>query len=265
MSSGNHWQDYHRRWSALRPPLRPTHETVEILKALVGDRDARVLLLGVTQELAHAFPRLLATDKNRAMIDNLWPGDSAERGAIEADWLALDDSVGRFSAVIGDGSCNAVTYPAALATLLQRVSERLERRGKFVCRLYERPERVWPEAELVAMGEGPAALNFHAFKWQLAMRIAEDSEPTVPVAAILERFDRLFPDRARLAAATGWAREVIDTIDAYRGSAIAYCFPSRRELLALMPRALGRIGFHSSGSYDLAECCPMLSCERVSA
>jgi SAM-dependent methyltransferase len=258
----NHWQDYHRRWSGLQAPLRPTLETVAIIQQLVGRRDARVLLLGVTRELAMAFPHILAVDKNIAMIKNLWPGDTATRTAREADWQNLDASWGRFSAVVGDGSCNSVTYPDELRQVLKQVHDRLEPGGCFVCRIYERPVHVPSTTALQAQGSRPAEINFHAFKWQLAMRIAEDTEPTVPVASILKKFEDMFTDRGALAQHTGWPRADIDTIDAYRNSSVAYCFPNRAELLRVIPPGLGRIQFHASGAYDLAEWCPILVCER---
>jgi SAM-dependent methyltransferase len=263
MQGSNHWQEYHKKWSALRPPLRPNSEIIDKVRELVGERDQRVLLLGATPELALAFESVVGVDKNRGMLDNLWPGDTPTRKAVAADWLTLDGSLGRFSAAIGDGSCNAVTFPNDLSRLLEQVRDHLEPGGRFVCRIYERPDPMPPLSRLMAEVAGKARINFHALKWHLAMRVAEETEPTVPVASILARFEELFPDRDRLAERTGWPREIVDTIDTYRGSAVAYCFPNRREFLALMPKGLGKASFHASGTYDLAEWCPMFACERV--
>ena len=55
MAKSNHWQTYHRRWSGLEAPLRSNAEITEAIIRLVGDRAPRVLLLGVTPELALAF------------------------------------------------------------------------------------------------------------------------------------------------------------------------------------------------------------------
>jgi SAM-dependent methyltransferase len=259
----NHWQTYHRRWGGLQPPLRPNREIIDAVVGQVGHRDRRILLLGVTPELAQAFDTVVAVDKSTAMIANVWPGDTISRNVVEADWLTLDGSLGKFSAVVGDGSCNSVAYPDEVRKLLEQVRDHLEPGGRFVCRIFERPDRVPPMSDLLAEAARPATRNFHAFKWQLAMRIAEDTEPSVPVERILSTFERLFPDRDGLSARTGWPRSDIDTIDAYRGSLTVYCFPSRAELLEQLPGGLNPLGFHQSGTYDLAERCPILVCERI--
>jgi hypothetical protein len=261
-TQSGHWHTYHTRWAGLRAPLRPTSETVEKIVGLVGKRDRRILLLGVTPELAEAFTTVVAIDKSAAMIENIWPGNTPSKIASEGDWLALDASLGSFSAIIGDGSCNAVTYPVALRRLLEQVCDHLERHGRFACRIYERPDIIPPISSIVAEARQPAARNFHAFKWLLAMHIAEDTEPSVPVELILNTFNEHFPDRDRLAEQSGWPRADIDTIDAYRNSPAVYCFPNRTEILAMIPRGLVDEHFHPSGTYDLAECCPIFSCDR---
>jgi SAM-dependent methyltransferase len=242
--------------------LRPTGETVRNVIDLVGDRDRRVLLFGVTPELAKAFDRLVGVDKSRGMIENLWPGDTATRKSVEADWLTLDGSLGQFSAAIGDGSCNCVAYPKEVEKVLEQVRDHLEPGGRFVCRVYLRPDAMPSRAEMQGDPRGKARINFHAFKFLLAMRIAEDSEATVPVVSILAAFEEMFPDRDALAERTDWPRADIDTIDSYRNSSVAYSFFNRAEFLGAMPQGLVNPQFHSSGAYDLAETCPILVCER---
>lgn len=260
--TSNHWQTYHRRWNGLEAPLRPNAEIRAKVVELVGDKSDRILLLGVTPELALSYENVVAIDKSETMIANIWPGDSSTRRAIEADWLALDGSFGKFSAVIGDGSCNAVANADEIKALLVKVRDHLEPGGRFVCRLYARPEMPWSWDELMADARAPAKVNFHAFKWKMAMRIAADSNLSVPVANILERFEDYFPDRDNLARRTGWDRAVIDMIETYRGSNVAYCFPTRLEFLDCVPSGFGNIGFHPSGSYDLAQDCPIFACTR---
>jgi SAM-dependent methyltransferase len=264
MTTGvSHWRSFHRGWSKLEAPLRPNAEIIEGVIARVGDRDRRVLLLGVTPELALAFENLVAVDKSAEMIANIWPGDGPARRVIAGDWLALDESLGTFSAAIGDGSVNAVAYPGELRRLFEVVRDCLEPGGRFVCRVYARPEEPWTWDALAAESQAPACVNFHAFKWKVAMRVAADTEPSVPVTRILDAFARHFPDRAVMAQCTGWDPSTIDMIDTYRGSTAVYCFPTRAEILASLPSGLSNAAFEPCGTYNLADHCPMFVCTRA--
>ena len=92
--------------------------------------------------------------------------------------------------------------------------------------------------------------------------VAKAHVPNIKVIAIRDAFERMFPDRRALAAATGWERENIDTIDAYKDSSDIYSFPTREELLTVIPNAFVNVRFLSSGDYDLAERCPIVAMER---
>lgn len=254
-----HWQKYHAAWSKLEAPLRPNAETLGKIRELTGKVAGPVLLLGVTPELARSFDQVLAVDKNKAMIDNVWPGNSEMKQARHADWLDLEGPKEHFAAVVGDGSLNAVTTLREIRQLLECVIDLLAPGGKFACRLYERPVKAFTEDHLRQMGSRPATLNFHAFKWQLAMHLAETAGASMPVVLIRERFNDLFPDRDRLARDTGWPRDIIDMIDIYKGSPTIYTFPSRREFLNVLPKGISHARFEACGTYDLAECCPMLA------
>lgn len=258
----NHWQTFPARWSLLRPPLRPDASVVERVRSLVGADAAPVLLLGVTPELAAAFASVEAVDKSAEMIAALWAGDAPGRRAIQGDWLELAGAP-RFPAVVGDGSPNALTSLDAIARLLRIVVDLLLPGGAFACRLYERPAVPFTVDDLRATTSRRGAMNFHGFKWQLALHIAEASSPVVPVARIGERFDALFPDRDALAEQTGWTRAEIDTIDVYKGSPVAYTFPNRVEFTRLLPPGIEAAEFQACGSYDMAACCPMLTFRKA--
>jgi hypothetical protein len=254
-----HWQKFHTAWSKLEAPLRPNAETLGKIRALTGKIAGPVLLLGVTPELANTFDEVQGVDKNKAMIDHVWPGDTATQKALHADWLDLEEPKNHFAAVVGDGSLNAVATLREVRLLLSRVVDLMVCGGRFACRLYERPEQALTEDQLRQMGARPATLNFHAFKWQLAMHLAETSGASMPVVLIRERFNELFPDRDRLARDTGWPHDIIDMIDIYRGSPTIYVFPDRREFVDALPKGISDVRFEPSGRYDLAECCPMLT------
>ncbi len=258
----NHWDQRHSTWWRIGPPLRPNSEVTQTFQRLVGSPASRVLLLGVTAELAHAFDAVCAIDKSSGMIGSAWPGNSTYKHANLGNWLDMPLPEQPFDAVIGDGSLNNLVYPGEVREVLRRSLLALRPGGRFVCRLFERPAEPPGFAALRADGMGPARINFHAFKWRLAMQLAAVRAATIPVTAILEAFEELFPDRDALAARTGWPRDDIDTIDAYRGSGMQFSFMSRSEMLAVLPSGIGGLRFESSGSYDLADCCPMMSFVR---
>jgi SAM-dependent methyltransferase len=263
MTQTNHWDKNPGHWSRIEPPLRPDDVVTRAFQDLAGGRAARVLLLGVTSELANAFDNVQAIDKNPMMLAKVWPGDTALKRAVQGNWLEMPIAQQPFDAVIGDGCLSNLDYPHAVREVLLRVHANLKPGGRFVCRLFERPDAPWSRETLLATASGPAAINFHAFKWQVAMHLAGTTQPTVPVPAILELFNELFPDRAALAARTGWPRDVIDLIDVYRESEVRFTFMNRREMLAVLPPLIADQRFDACGSYDLAECCPMLSFRRA--
>lgn len=106
-------------------------------------------------------------------------------------------------------------------------------------------------------------VNFHAFKWQLAMHIAGYTSSTVRVELISQRFNEMFPDRDELAQRTGWSRKEIDTIDVYQGSPMAYSFPNRVEYQQALPPGISGVEFQACGDYDLAHCCPILTFRKA--
>ena len=255
----SHWQRYHKRWNEIQPPLRPDADVVARMQSLIGSPQGTILLLGVTPELADAFPRVHAVDKNPGMMANVWPGDGPGKKAEVGDWLDLPPRATPYDGVLGDGSLNCMPDLESLRTLFAALRDAMADGAPFACRLFERPETPFTRTHLENFATGPAPINFHAFKWQLAMHIAAQTGASVPVAQILSTFDTLFPDRAQLAAATGWKLETISTIDVYRGSPVIYTFPSRAEFTAALPAGVKDIRFEPCGSYDMAECCPILS------
>lgn len=255
----DHWKGYAPRSSLYAPPLRPAASTVGEVSRLIGPVQGTVLLLGVTPELAAAFPKVLAVDKNPAMIASVWPGDGDGRRALCADWFDYSAPHGSFDGVVGDGSFNNIASLTRIADLLDKAGAWLKPGGRLACRVFERPDCRFTEDDLLAAPRAGAAINFHALKWMMAMHIAETHGAVVPVSAILGLFNAMFPDRAELAEASGWSPEVIATIDVYAGSTLSYCFPNRAELMATIPEGIEDLRFGASGDYPLAERCPILS------
>ena len=255
----SHWGELQQGWERLKPPLRPNQEvTAAVSQAVAAQRD-RILLLGVTPELADIGSETIAVDRSADMIAHIWPGNTARRRAIKANWLALPLPAHSISATIGDGSLNILRYPHGYRTLFQQLVKILQPGGRIVIRLYQTPDRGEPLAQVRRRVLGREIGSFHAFKWHFAMAIvAARGDPNLEVARIHEVFVHEFPDRATLARATGWPHADIDMIDLYRGSSEIYSFPTAAQLAAVVPDFFTAPQFLASGTYELAERCPLV-------
>jgi SAM-dependent methyltransferase len=258
-----HWQEIHRVWSHYTPPVRPNHEVVAEMRRQIGGASGRVLLLGVTPELAGIAPDLVAIDWNRAMVANLWPGNTNSRRVLVGNWLNSNFVAACFAACVGDGSLNAVAYPEETAMLCREVARVLRGGGRLVVRTFAAPEYGETVAAVRDAALDGAIKNFHAFKWRLAMAIAaQRSQPNLVMGTVFDAFSELFPDRDRLVAATGWKREEIDTIDILQGSVAISSFPTRARLRSIVAQEFADVRFVPVGSYEGAEHCPLLVAEK---
>jgi hypothetical protein len=259
----------HQRWAALKPPLRPNGDVVCAVRTAIQGHDGRVLLLGVTPELADIGKTLVAVDMSENMIMVAWPGDTDTRRAMCGNWLRMPLKVPEFTAVIGDGSLSFMPL-RVYSRLFDELATLLLPDASLAIRLYETPadcEMVAQIRDDLMTGNGThtgtgTGNGFHAFKWRLAMAIvARTGEASIAVARIHEVFEREFPDRAGLSAASGWSIGEIAEIDAYAGQDTVFSFPTRKEVLAALPRYFANPRFVASGSYELAERCPILCAE----
>lgn len=258
-SSGSHWDNFHRWRARLGPPLRPHADVIEAYKAILAGHTRRLLVLGVTPGLADAGEEVVAVDRSEGMIARIWPGDTPRRRALKGDWLALPFPAGHFSAAAGDGSLNSITYPERYRSLLAELSRVLAPGGLFVTRVFMAPDRSETVETVVHLGRAGDIPVFNAFKWRLAMAlVAAAGEPNIAVTAIRDAFNRAYPDRAALAAASGWDPQDIETIDAYENSSDVYSFPTLAQLRAAVPASFGDIRAVAAGHYALAERCPLI-------
>ena len=98
--------------------------------------------------------------------------------------------------------------------------------------------------------------TFHALKWLVAMTatgVAPDH--AIPVQAILERFDESFPTATRCARTGGHA---IGTIDVLHNFAGHLQFAPVATLVHEAEAFFGDIRIVATGTYGLAERCPLL-------
>jgi SAM-dependent methyltransferase len=258
----NHWDNYHRHWKLLDAPLRPTAETVGIVERELDLDEADVLLLGVTPELAGLGRTMLAVDGSAAMVSGVWPGDNVHRRAMTGNWLDLPIGSASVDAVIGDGCLTVVDSAAARHALLGEVARVLKPGGRVAIRVFAGPETFEDLQAIKDQALAGEIGNFHALKWRIAMACATgDRDRAINVQAIRDAFDSNFPDRAALTAKTGWSMVSINTIDVYAGSETTYCFATLAMLVDEASGWFGQVRVVPSGSYPLAERCPLLVLE----
>lgn len=255
------WLSFHERVARLRPPLAPPPDLAERMQATLDQHAAgsHVLLLGMTRALFGIGQRMLAVDWSADMIASLWPGDSPTRRAQCADWGAIEAQSAPFSAVVGDGSLNVLQGADDVARVVRRLAA-ISSGAQVLLRCFVSPAQDEADSleQLKAAAIAGEAGGFHAFKWRIAMALAAASGPLVAVDRIQATFCALFPDRQALARQTGWVGADFAEIDAYRGSSTCLWFPTREQLLAAVGNPPGS-RFIASGTYELAERCPLLT------
>jgi hypothetical protein len=90
------------------------------------------------------------------------------------------------------------------------------------------------------------------------MAVAARDGANVARAAIKHAFDETFPDRAALLRGSGWTEDDLAAIDWYKDVPDIISFPTAEEILAVVPQAFTNRRFAPSGTYELAERCPIV-------
>jgi hypothetical protein len=247
--------NFHKRHHRLKPPLSPNEEVVSALQEAVKDRDANVLMLGITPALRAVGKFIVAVDASSQMIDGVWKSNTDSQHAVHGDWMSLPKFDAPFMAVIGDGSLSFISlaeFPLFFAALAKAAPG-----ARIAIRLFQAPEKHEMLAQVRDAAMTGKIHGFHALKWRVAMALADKKNGAIPVAQIHAGFEEAFPDRATLSSATGWPLDEIAEIDAYRNQDTIYHFATRTAFLAALPDRVISPHFVSSGTYELAERCPI--------
>jgi SAM-dependent methyltransferase len=221
------------------------------------------LLLGITIEFVGLAEDLTALDKDSAMISALWPGDTPSRRATVGNWLKMTYAPHSFSVCLADGSLSLMRFPDEAGLLFAEIARVLRPGAKAVLRIFASPEQAETLAALKDAALARRIQSFHTYKWRLGMTLAgRDRGFNVPVPAILDEFNAMFPDREQLVRSTGWSREQIAAIDQYAAAPVVLSFPPCGVLAEVASKVFSDIRFVSSGTYELAELCPLMVMER---
>jgi len=242
------WEERSRNWTRSGPPLQPNQEVIDYLLSQV-DVDADILLLGVTTQIYQAFNYITAVDRELVMIEKVWLGDTETKHAVLDNWLTVDLPDNNFDAIFGDGSINMLVNSKEVLTLVENCKEWLTPTGQFMCRVFTRPDQPITRERLLAEAKNPT-VGWTAFRRLVPMVLAHEHGAFVPWAKVYTFFNELFPDRSQLA----FTAEEISRMDAYKDVTTSTWFPTRKEILDLIPDA----EFVDVGTYDIADTCPFI-------
>lgn len=254
------WHKHSENWNRLHSPMKPASSDVAHYQSLAGS--GPVMMMGVTPELYDAFDFIVAFDRDQAMIDRVWPGDTKKKGVVKCDWMNIELVPNEWQAIVGDCALPMLGDLELMKEFQKRCMTWLQPGGVFVQRLLERPATPYTRDDLLRIASAPAEINFHAFKWMLCMVLAEESGYVVKDTDRLVLFNTLFPDRDALCAVTGWTREAVDTMDLYIDGTYSVAFCNRREYYNTIPADAIEIQFVYQNNYDLAENCPIMSWKK---
>ena len=216
--------------------------------------DKRGLLLGVTPELAGLAEDMVAIDRNSAMINDISQGK-----VVYGQWLELPFPDASFDFAVGDGSLNMLHYLDDYRLLFGQLKKALKSQAKIIFRVFTAPEESENVDGVFNAAFAGGIGSFHAFKWRLAMAmVAENGEANIKVGQIYKVFNDRILEREKLAKASGWLRQDIDTIDVYEDSDVVYSFPTLAQLRMASSELVEEVSI-THGNYELAECCPVIT------
>jgi SAM-dependent methyltransferase len=269
----DHWRKHAVSWSRIGSPLRPNDEDLRLNTRWIervappANGPFRALILGVTPELALLpWPegaQVYGVDRSIDMARNAWPAASlAHPGlAINGDWRLMPLPAESVSLAIGDGSYSNLDAIGDYDQLSAQITRVLRPGGHLIIRLYVRPEvKEAPESVIETLVSGKVS-NFNAFKLRLMMAMAPDPDYAVRTADIFALWSSHNLDYDQISRRTGIPREIIETVDNYRGSATRYNFPPMSYLERHFAKHFDLIERYTPG-YDLGERCPTLLLAR---
>ena len=269
----DHWSDHARQWSFVRPPLRPCAEDEALVAAAIdgwrqrsGRADATAVVMGVTPELCGADigvrGRAIAVDNSLDMIGAIWPGRVRPSDEVVcADWRHMPLAADSVDLVLFDGGLSILDYPDGYIGVGTDLGALLRRDGRCVVRCFAQIERREPLGDVLEDLAKGRVRNVPILKWRLAMALQESAEAGVAVGDVWSALQGAWPDLDRLAEHAGWPVEEVRTIEAYRGIATRYTFPTLSEYRAVFEASGFDVVDVATPGYELGERCPTVVLE----
>ena len=252
------------QWSHFGPPLRPSPDDTAVVQRIVSGLDAaaHAVVLGLTPEIiACSWPvdvKLSAVDHSPSMIKALWPPAKApvDAQAILADWCAMPFAAGTIDLVAGDGCYVLQTYPAGFAKLTHEVCRVLRPGGRFVIRVFLRPDRPESVADISrALAAGEIG-SVHSLKLRLLGALHGASGAGSHLDEVWRAWKSMPAIPAALAGTRGWTVEEIVGIQSYRDMDARYYLPTLAEFRCSIESSSFREEECVRGRHELADHCP---------
>src|SRR4029077_14940689 len=127
--------------------------------------------------------------------------------------------------VAGDGCYIALSYPDQCATITRELGRVLRPGGKFVIRVFIRPERTESVEEIAAALRKREVGSVHALKLRLHAALHGANEIGTRLDDVWHAWASMLPLPAGLADRPGWTAPAIAGIEAYRGRQARYHLP----------------------------------------
>lgn len=258
-----------RRFGLFGPPLRPVAEDMDLLAGAVARRmgrngTLRLLLLGSTPEVwalarEHGWA-VMAVDRARAMLSDVWPGPRASTCC--ADWTHLPLAAGGQDVVFLDGGLQMLAYPDGHAALAAQVRRVLRPGGCLVLRAFVLPRQRETVADVIAALRTGAVRTPDELRMRLWMAVQASPEQGVALRRVWEVLAAAEPDLDALAERCAWDAERVRVVE-------GYAHASERDHLTDVPtiaQVFRSYGFTLTETavpgYPLGACCPTLVLER---
>lgn len=263
------WDKHATQWARVGAPLRPSVADTALMRSAVessiGNTDqlCSIGILGVTPELVGmAWPKkvtLFAFDHSALMIRDVWrPNLDVPSHVTLTSWQSLPQKSHSLDGLIGDNSLGALPSLSDYKLVFAELFRVLKPTGKLCLRCFIAPEGSDSVAMIHNEVRDGHIKNFHVLKLKLAMTLSKHPTYSVFVKDIHKLFDTTFPNRMKLSELTTWGLDVINTIDAYRGSETVYTFPTL-EALKEVASPWFDIESISTPEYELGDRCPTLT------
>jgi hypothetical protein len=264
------WVGLAAHWRAVATPLRPSDSDAAYVQQIITNlgtslADMRVLLLGVTPELAglnyppHA--RLLAVDFSAEMLAALWvPVRGGSSIAIRGRWETLPIAPGSIDLVLADASFCALPDVQSMRHVLATVAEAMRPRAWLCGRSFVAPAKPERLADIVSEMRAGRVGSVHAAKWRIAMALQGGSERGVALADVWGVFQGA-GELCALGVLNRWSEASIRTLDVYRGVSSRLCFPTLELTRRLFGTHFDEIDCRVP-HYELGERCPMFLLRR---